>query len=150
MRLKRAIKQILTVFATVAIIALFVSCPSDANGDYTYNPLLGTWTSVKPVLFEGDDLATMYEDYIHIAFSSDTVIFYAPSVGSTEALPYTFEGDYYYSTVTVVEDGVEKIFMDKLSGKNMARPGLKEMLAYIRDGDIVIVEYQQSSYSKEL
>ena len=110
MRLKRAIKQILTVFATVAIIALFVSCPSDANGDYTYNPLLGTWTSVKPVLFEGDDLATMYEDYIHIAFSSDTVIFYAPSVGSTEALPYTFEGDYYYSTVTVVEDGVEKIF----------------------------------------
>ena len=40
--------------------------------------------------------------------------------------------------------GVEKIFMDKLSGKNMARPGLKEMLAYIRDGDIVIVE----SYSR--
>lgn len=110
MRLKCAIKQILTVFATVAIIALFVSCPSDANEDYTYNPLLGTWTSVKPVIFEGDDLATMYEDYIHIAFSSDTVIFYAPSVGSTEALPYTFEGDYYYSTVTVVEDGVEKIF----------------------------------------
>lgn len=110
MRLKCAIKQILAVFAIVAIIALFVSCPSDANGDYTYNPLLGTWTSVKPVIFEGDDLATMYEDYIHIAFSSDTVIFYAPSVGSTEALPYTFEGDYYYSTVTVMEDGVEKTF----------------------------------------
>ena len=40
--------------------------------------------------------------------------------------------------------GVEKIFIDKLSGKNVARPGLKEMLAYIRDGDIVIVE----SYSR--
>lgn len=40
--------------------------------------------------------------------------------------------------------GVEKIFIDKLSGKNMARPGLQELLAYIRDGDIVIVE----SYSR--
>lgn len=36
--------------------------------------------------------------------------------------------------------GVEKIYIDKLSGKDTKRPQLQEMLNYIREGDIVIVE----------
>ena len=36
--------------------------------------------------------------------------------------------------------GVDKIFIDKCSGKNTDRPALKEMLAFIREGDIVVVE----------
>lgn len=34
----------------------------------------------------------------------------------------------------------EKLFVDKASGKNTDRPKLKEMLSFIREGDIVIVE----------
>ncbi|NVY95876.1 recombinase family protein [Lactobacillus sp. DCY120] len=33
----------------------------------------------------------------------------------------------------------KKIFAEKLSGKNMERPQLKELLGYIRDDDVVIV-----------
>lgn len=40
--------------------------------------------------------------------------------------------------------GVEKIFVDKMSGKNTDRPQLKAMLEYVREGDILIVE----SYSR--
>ncbi len=40
--------------------------------------------------------------------------------------------------------GVEKIFMEKISGKNTNRPQLKAMLDYVRGGDTVIVE----SYSR--
>mgnify|MGYP002508413183 CR=1 FL=1 len=35
---------------------------------------------------------------------------------------------------------VEKIFVDKLSGKDTNRPALQEMLSYVREGDVVIVE----------
>lgn len=35
---------------------------------------------------------------------------------------------------------VDKVFIDKISGKNTNRPALKEMLDYVRDGDILIVE----------
>lgn len=35
---------------------------------------------------------------------------------------------------------VEKIFIDKISGKNMERPMLKEMMDFVRSGDIVVVE----------
>lgn len=34
---------------------------------------------------------------------------------------------------------VEKIFMDKISGKNTDRPELQKMLSFIREGDILIV-----------
>lgn len=36
--------------------------------------------------------------------------------------------------------GVSKIFMDKLSGKNMERPELKRMLEYVREDDALYVE----------
>lgn len=36
--------------------------------------------------------------------------------------------------------GVEKVFIDKMSGKNTDRPQLKEMLNFVREGDTVIVE----------
>lgn len=38
------------------------------------------------------------------------------------------------------ESGVEKVFLDKLSGKDRNRPQLEEMLSFIREGDVVIVE----------
>ena len=38
------------------------------------------------------------------------------------------------------ERKVDKVFQDKKSGKNTDRPALKEMLTYVREGDIVITE----------
>lgn len=38
------------------------------------------------------------------------------------------------------EQDVEKTFIDKASGKNIDRQGFKEMMTFIREGDIVIVE----------
>lgn len=35
---------------------------------------------------------------------------------------------------------VERVFLDKCSGKNTDRDALKEMLAFVREGDIVVVE----------
>lgn len=36
--------------------------------------------------------------------------------------------------------GVERIFIDRQSGKDTSRPALKQLLSYIREGDVVIVE----------
>jgi DNA invertase Pin-like site-specific DNA recombinase len=36
--------------------------------------------------------------------------------------------------------GVDKVFTDKLSGKNTDRPQFMEMMAFVREGDTVIVE----------
>ena len=36
--------------------------------------------------------------------------------------------------------GVEKFYIDRMSGKNTERPELKQMLEYVRKGDVVIVE----------
>ncbi|MFS0562760.1 recombinase family protein [Terribacillus sp. 179-K 1B1 HS] len=38
------------------------------------------------------------------------------------------------------EQNVEKIFLDKLSGSDKNRPQLQEMLSFIRDGDVLIIE----------
>ena len=40
--------------------------------------------------------------------------------------------------------GVEKVYIEKISGKNMERPQLKAMLDFVREGDTLIVE----SYSR--
>ena len=40
----------------------------------------------------------------------------------------------------MAELGVEKIFIDRISGKNTDRPELKEMMGFVRNGDTVIVE----------
>lgn len=36
--------------------------------------------------------------------------------------------------------GAEKVYMDKMSGKSTDRPQLKEMMAFVRTGDTVVVE----------
>ena len=36
--------------------------------------------------------------------------------------------------------GAKKIFTDKMSGKNTARPELKKLMEYVREGDNVVVE----------
>lgn len=40
--------------------------------------------------------------------------------------------------------GVERVFEEKISGKDMNRPKLRELLDFVREGDTVIVE----SYSR--
>lgn len=45
---------------------------------------------------------------------------------------------------TLEELGVEKTYIDKLSGKDTNRPQLNEMLDFVREGDVVIV----SEYSR--
>ena len=42
------------------------------------------------------------------------------------------------------QHGVERVFEEKISGKDMNRPKMKELLDFVREGDIVIVE----SYSR--
>ena len=42
--------------------------------------------------------------------------------------------------VKAEEMGAEKVYLDKLSGKDMNRPQLCDMLAFIRSGDVVMVE----------
>jgi DNA invertase Pin-like site-specific DNA recombinase len=46
--------------------------------------------------------------------------------------------------VLMEELGVDKVFIDRASGKNTARPELQKMLQYVREGDMVVVE----SYSR--
>lgn len=36
--------------------------------------------------------------------------------------------------------GVERVFTDKVSGKNTERPELHKMMDFVRDGDMVVVE----------
>lgn len=36
--------------------------------------------------------------------------------------------------------GVERVYTDKMSGKSKDRPGLNDMMAFVREGDTVIVE----------
>ena len=40
--------------------------------------------------------------------------------------------------------GVERVFEEKISGNDMNRPKLKELLDFVREGDTVVVE----SYSR--
>ena len=42
--------------------------------------------------------------------------------------------------VLLEELGVSKVYIDKMSGKSTDRPKLKEMLEFVREGDMVVVE----------
>ena len=42
--------------------------------------------------------------------------------------------------VLMKELGVENVFIDRISGKNTNRPELQKMMAFVREGDTVIVE----------
>lgn len=42
--------------------------------------------------------------------------------------------------VLMQELGVERIFIEKQSGKDTSRPELKKMMDFVREGDVVIVE----------
>lgn len=45
-----------------------------------------------------------------------------------------------YADFKVANVRLEKIFEEKLSGKDTARPALKEMLNFVRDGDVLYIE----------
>lgn len=36
--------------------------------------------------------------------------------------------------------GTEKVYIDRMSGKDMERPELQRMMAYVREGDLVVTE----------
>lgn len=42
--------------------------------------------------------------------------------------------------VAMEDIGLDKIFEEKISGKNMDRPQLQQMLEFVRDGDVVYIE----------
>lgn len=42
--------------------------------------------------------------------------------------------------VLMEELGVSQMFIDRVSGKNTDRPALKKMMAFVREGDTVVVE----------
>ena len=42
--------------------------------------------------------------------------------------------------VMMQEHGIEKVFSEKVSGKDRNRPELEKMLAFVREGDIVLIE----------
>ena len=42
--------------------------------------------------------------------------------------------------VLMQELGVERVFIDRQSGKDTSRPELKRMMEYVREGDVVIME----------
>ena len=42
--------------------------------------------------------------------------------------------------VVMEQLGVEKVFIDKMNGKNNDRPQLKEMLSFVREGDTLVIE----------
>lgn len=52
----------------------------------------------------------------------------------------TVEQNTIRQEVLLNELGVDEVFIDKASGKNTDRPELKRMVAYVRQGDTVIVE----------
>lgn len=39
------------------------------------------------------------------------------------------------------DHGCEKVFSDMMSGKNRIRPGLQNLLEYVREGDTVYVDF---------
>lgn len=39
---------------------------------------------------------------------------------------------------------LDKVFEEKMSGKNAERPALKEMITYVREDDILYIEYVAS------
>ncbi len=43
--------------------------------------------------------------------------------------------------VLLEELGVSRVYIDKMSGKSADRPKLKEMLEFVREGDMIVVEF---------
>ena len=37
------------------------------------------------------------------------------------------------------DEHVEKFFVDKVSGKNLDRPGFAAMMEYVREGDVLVI-----------
>ena len=52
----------------------------------------------------------------------------------------TLEQNEARQEVLMEQLGVDKVYLDKMSGKSKERPQLHAMMQYIREGDVVIVE----------
>ena len=72
------------------------------------------------------------EDFKNIDFSRGVKVGYI-RVSTTEQ-------NIARQEVLMEQLGVEKLFIDRLSGKDTKRPQLKSMLDYVREGDTVIIE----------
>lgn len=52
----------------------------------------------------------------------------------------TVEQNEIRQEVLMKELGVERVYIDKASGRNMKRPQLEEMMNFMREGDVIVVE----------
>ena len=52
----------------------------------------------------------------------------------------TLEQNEARQEVLMEQLGVDKVYLDKMSGKSKDRPQLQAMMQYVREGDVVIVE----------
>ena len=52
----------------------------------------------------------------------------------------TLEQNEARQEVLMEQLGMDKVYLDKLSGKSKDRPQLQAMMQYVREGDVVIVE----------
>ena len=52
----------------------------------------------------------------------------------------TLEQNEARQEVLLEQLGVDKVYLDKMSGKSKDRPQLQAMMQYVREGDVVIVE----------
>jgi len=52
----------------------------------------------------------------------------------------TLEQNLDRQKIALEQIGIDKLFMEKVSGKNTDRPELKKMLEYVREGDILYIE----------
>lgn len=52
----------------------------------------------------------------------------------------TVEQNEIRQEVLMKELGVERVYIDKASGRNMKRPQLEEMINFMREGDVIVVE----------
>ena len=50
----------------------------------------------------------------------------------------TIEQNEARQEVLMEQLGVDRVYMDKMSGKNKDRPQMQEMMQYVREGDIVM------------
>ena len=51
----------------------------------------------------------------------------------------TVEQNEIRQEVLMKELGVERVYIDKASGRNMKRPQLEEMMNFMREGDVIVV-----------
>lgn len=97
-------------------------------------------------LLENKNILPIRSFFALVEMFSSTINIYHPigEIGGFMKVGYirvsTAEQNEARQEVLMEQLGVEKVFMDKMSGKSKDRPQLQEMMRFVREGDVVIVE----------